>query len=305
MFGLSLKSRAKKILKKDFQYPIVNSVQSLTLHGVIERAKSLSLNEYDAAIMFMLIQMNALSPSDPRVTSFVDRHSQNIKGLISLAASPSTEILEMVREIKSRHRLSVGNEGQTKRIIEPMTDLLIAQKKQFADEGGVLPKKAKDNWSIGYVGGYADALLNNAGIDTDVKGLSIMTGIFISVFGKNEAPVLFSKFLNLQSEQDLDFFDGRKNGGEELIALLESSKNVARGWSIHVGVSKKDKAHAPKSTTPASFEFRERVSKGERKTIRTYGSSMEYVCEYCGYITEQPDSHMGQCGYCQRIGVVT
>lgn len=95
MLGLSFKGRTKKVLAKYFKYK-PNSMQAPVLSKVASQAKHSGVNEYDAAIMFMLSQLNALSSGDPRVESFVLEHLENIERIIHLSASPRRDIQEMM-----------------------------------------------------------------------------------------------------------------------------------------------------------------------------------------------------------------
>jgi hypothetical protein len=187
MFGSSLKSKTKNVLKKDFYYAPIHAVQKPALSGIVQQAKSQNLNEYDAAIMFMLVQMNALSPSDSRAAGFITEQGQNIENVMSLAASPRSEILHMLNEIKSKHSSNFEGDDEISKLVEIITNSLTIQKGVFAANDAVLPKKAKDKWTLGYIGGYSDALLQSAGVATDTKGFAIMTIVFMNILGKKKA----------------------------------------------------------------------------------------------------------------------
>ena len=59
-FGGQTEEETVKNINKKFDYKIRN-IQDDSLNAVIEQAKNNYGNEYDAAIMFMLVQMNSLN----------------------------------------------------------------------------------------------------------------------------------------------------------------------------------------------------------------------------------------------------
>lgn len=110
MLGLSFKGKTKKVLSKYFKYK-PNSIQAPVLTKVASQAKLSGVNEYDAAIMFMLSQLNTLKPGDPRVESFTLEHLENIKSIIHLAASPKRDIQEMMDVVSVNVGLTKNDQG--------------------------------------------------------------------------------------------------------------------------------------------------------------------------------------------------
>jgi len=122
--------------------------------------------------------------------------------------------------------------------VSQMIDLIVgtlsAQKYLISDERNMLPEKAKDIWSLGYIGGYSDALLQRKGIDTDAAGLAIMTIVYMTIFGEEQGPTYFRKFMDLQREGDPKIIEGMKQGGNEVYTWLSDTDKVPMGWSRYV-----------------------------------------------------------------------
>lgn len=77
-----------------------------TLRAICKEAKQEGANEYDAAIMFMLVQMNALEGNSSDVNSFIKNHSTNIKAIIDSASSTESEVLSLLSFIELKHGLN-------------------------------------------------------------------------------------------------------------------------------------------------------------------------------------------------------
>jgi hypothetical protein len=133
---------------------------------------------------------------------------------------------------------ALGHDDEVSKMVEIIAGTLSVQKALMSDEYDMLPEKAKDKWSLGYIGGYSDALLQRKGIETDATGFAIMTIVFITMFGEEQGPVYFRKFMDLQQEGDSELFSGMKKGGEEVFAWLGDTDKVPMGWSGYVhGIS--------------------------------------------------------------------
>jgi len=114
-------------------------------------------------------------------------------------------------------------------IIEFVAQILGVQQMLFMNEEGTLPVNAYDNWSIGYVAGTADAVLQKNGFETDVKGMALMTLIFVEVFGERGGPEFFGKFLRLQEQKDQDVQDGMATGGTDVWRWMSDNNKVPMG----------------------------------------------------------------------------
>lgn len=93
MFGSGdFKNKVLAILKSEFGYePDLKGVHKETFKLMLDRTKALKGNEHDAAIMFMVLQMNTLT-TIPRTGAlpsksieFIQRHVANSKRLLPRA----------------------------------------------------------------------------------------------------------------------------------------------------------------------------------------------------------------------------
>lgn len=138
----------------------------------------------------------------------------------------------------SQSTRALDEDDEVDRMVKIIAGSLFIQKAIMTSDCEILPVKAKDKWSLGYVGGYTDALLQRNGIGVDATGFAIMTIVFIMMFGEEQGPVYFRKFMDLQREEDLALFDGMKKGGEEVFTWLSDKEKLPMGWSRYVlGIS--------------------------------------------------------------------
>lgn len=109
MFGFSFgfEGKVKSVLREKFNYE-PGSFQLPILKEIAAEAKRQALNEFDAAIMFMMVQMNSLTPGKEDCKTFVRTHSRNIESVLSLARSPYADIVNMLSTIKANHGLIDG-----------------------------------------------------------------------------------------------------------------------------------------------------------------------------------------------------
>ena len=133
MFGFGFKSKVKKVLLKEFNYDLlsieyvetnsfggqteektvknarkkvdyeIRKIQDDSLNAVIEQAKNNYGNEYDAAIMFMLVQMNSLNIGSDDASNFVSENAANIRRIIPLSTHSEDEISSLLDEIVKKH----------------------------------------------------------------------------------------------------------------------------------------------------------------------------------------------------------
>lgn len=76
------------------------------LSGICEEAKESDMNEYDAAIKFMIIQMNTLYGDSEDVDSFIEIHLRNIRSILDLANNADNEIIKLLAPIEAKHGLT-------------------------------------------------------------------------------------------------------------------------------------------------------------------------------------------------------
>jgi len=108
MYLFGFKGRAERVLIQHFAYPL-NSLNAPIFAGICRQAKSFGANEYDAAILFMLVQMNALTPhlDSIKAQSFIEEKSERMSRIAYKSSRPSQEWVQTLNEIRERHGLSV------------------------------------------------------------------------------------------------------------------------------------------------------------------------------------------------------
>ena len=106
MFVFGFNGRVKAILRREFSYR-TGSYQNEIFKDVASQAKAAGLNEYDAAIMFMMVVINAIAPGGEDVLEFAERHLNKIEELIPRALGPSKDIYELFDSIKLKHGLTI------------------------------------------------------------------------------------------------------------------------------------------------------------------------------------------------------
>jgi hypothetical protein len=103
MFGLTFFDRTLRTLRERFGYD-PGAFQKPILKGICEQAKASRATEIDAAVMFMLVQMNALEGRTTEITNFVRLHSNNVRVLMPFCTDPSG-VLQLLHEISTKHGL--------------------------------------------------------------------------------------------------------------------------------------------------------------------------------------------------------
>jgi len=107
MLGFGFKSRVISILHDKFDYP-VSRMQMPILNGIAAQAKLERVNEYDAAIMFMLVMMNSLSGVDSTTTTFVKIQIRNVESMLSMALSPYAELNGLLDQVAAKFGIERG-----------------------------------------------------------------------------------------------------------------------------------------------------------------------------------------------------
>jgi hypothetical protein len=131
LFGFGLKSKTTSVLKKKFNYP-VTAMHSLVLKQICNEALRQGLNEYDAAILFMTVQINSITEKSDRANAFVEIQTQNMKSVMSLAKSPYSDLIDFVKTLEAAQHIS-GEAGGRHNGIHFFTD---ASEVPIFDENG-------------------------------------------------------------------------------------------------------------------------------------------------------------------------
>jgi len=135
---------------------------------------------------------------------------------IKLAAKGIKEAYKAVNEDTEVARqpakaLEHDDKAEEIEIVEIIAGTLSVQKALITDENGMLPQKAKDKWSLGYIAGYSDALLQHTEIEVDATVLVTTTTIvFMAMFGEEQGPAYYRIFVRLLRTGDLELHNGNR-----------------------------------------------------------------------------------------------
>lgn len=178
-----------------------------------------------------------LYPLNSLDTQVLESSLETLTELVNTMEENMPEFSESDVDILTGQKNKTVANGDSKEVSE-LANLLVGilsiQITMMSDSGS-LPSKAKDNWSIGYIAGVADAFLQIKNISNHSKsGHKLMTMIFIEIFGDSDGPDFFQKFMKLQTEGDSDIFDGMMIGGKEIFEWSKDKEKVPLGLSSHV-----------------------------------------------------------------------
>ena len=111
---------------------------------------------------------------------------------------------------------------------------LAAQKAFVSVASGALPERARDHFSIGYIGGYTDAILQLKGVQSPAIAEGISKHVFAAVFSNGDGGGLYQKYLGLKLAGDPEVVAGKRLGDSDIMCWLRNNANVPLGWSNHV-----------------------------------------------------------------------
>lgn len=115
-----------------------------------------------------------------------------------------------------------------------VADSLAVQKALFQSADGSLPEKALDHWSLGYVGGTADAVLQKNDIKLDDEAMTTLMHVFVEVFGNRFGPKMLGNFMMLQATGNMSVNAGMETGGQEMFAWMADNDKIPTGWMAYV-----------------------------------------------------------------------
>ena len=111
---------------------------------------------------------------------------------------------------------------------------LAAQKAFVLVDSDELPKRACDNFSVGYIGGYVDAVLRRRRIATERTAHTIGEIVFAGMFGSADGFEFYEKFVSLKHTADADVLVGVLAGESDIEEWLKNNLNVPCSWSAYV-----------------------------------------------------------------------
>jgi hypothetical protein len=115
--------------------------------------------------------------------------------------------------------------------VEIARGLLSAQLGFIADETGRIPASATDDFSLGYVTGFLDALMQRAGIEDQAEGITLIAILMTELFGEKAGADLCGRFLDSQHLPETQ--RGLMAGGNDSLAWLADPDKPPFGWYRH------------------------------------------------------------------------
>ncbi|MGO4869782.1 MAG: hypothetical protein ACLPGW_04105 [Roseiarcus sp.] len=115
--------------------------------------------------------------------------------------------------------------------VEIAEGLLSAQLAFIADESGRLPESTTDDFSLGYVTGFLDALMQRAGIEDEVESFAMVSILTMKLFGETTGANLAGRFLNNQHLPDTK--RGLMAGGTDALTWLSKPDRLPLAWYEH------------------------------------------------------------------------
>lgn len=93
--------------------------------------------------------------------------------------------------------------------------------------------KMGDNWTVGYIGGFADQVNIRKGIRHDERGIGVMLLVFGSVFGDKNRVACLDHYESLILAKDARALEGAKIARNEAVAILNGATQRALGLSSY------------------------------------------------------------------------
>ena len=129
---------------------------------------------------------------------------------------------------------ALGEEDDAGAISSIIIATLAAQKAFVSVDTGELPDKARDNFSIGYVGGYVNAVLRYRRLSDDDSQDTVGQMVFSAIFGNGDGSRLYKKYQRLKGENDREVVAGISAGESDIETWVKNNLNVPFGWSVYV-----------------------------------------------------------------------
>ncbi len=97
--------------------------------------------------------------------------------------------------------------------------------------------KNPDDWSLGYIIGFSDAFVQRKGYtdQNNMSGYVVITFVLIELFGHDQGPKLFGKYMNLQkSNSEQKAMIGASVGGQEALNWLDDTSAAPLELASHL-----------------------------------------------------------------------
>ncbi len=105
------------------------------------------------------------------------------------------------------------------RLVAIAQGLLSVQLGFMTDEFNKLPSATTDDFSLGYVAGFLDAMMQGTGIDDESTSFALITILMMTLFGEADGASCAGRFLSGQHLSETR--RGLLAGGEEALAWLD------------------------------------------------------------------------------------
>jgi hypothetical protein len=206
------------------------------IQAMMREAQDRGAGEHDIAVLLVTPHLWALD-SDARRLIAAQVYAWSETGRIALGTYE--HFLETVNETQSSagpgenvssHEPTLS--AQHWRAVEVATGVLSTQAVLGAPTQGdfLLP------FSLGYVFGVVDGVLQRTALDGDADAMTAISAVFGKLVGHrpNEGPEAYGRALRLHLDEDADFLRGQILGGRELFDLAAGRSTAMTGWARYL-----------------------------------------------------------------------
>jgi len=252
MFGIfSFRKKTRKVLLNYFGYgDVLMNYQLETFHGVTKQIHSINGNEFDAAIAFMLIQLDSGSGFENGDADWVTFREKVIANAKNCATNASLEITkDTVFSLSTADKDQTNGEFKTPEevseefdnLIDFLTTILLTNKSLMQNTEGY-EEYIQSDAAFGYVSGFVDGYLQRCTEEyLDKVGqeeITIMNTVLSVVFddlGFDQFYLPIDRLMKLHKLSPTEFINALISGGEDAFSLAEQD-NFDAGffkWSDH------------------------------------------------------------------------
>lgn len=151
-----------------------------------------------------------------------------------LAGQPPADNGKVFSECGDEPRCGSAGSGEVGTLSSIIVATLAAQKAFVSLGTDDLPERAKDDFSIGYIGGYVDAILHRKGVESQQAGQTIAEIVLSAIFNGENGPDLYERYLTMQQDGNTAVFAGINVADADVVAWVKDNVNIPVGWSDHV-----------------------------------------------------------------------
>lgn len=149
-------------------------------------------------------------------------------------SAPRAHSMNCDADGESTPRPAADGDGEISSMSSIIIGTLAAQKAFVALGTHELRGRTKDNFSVGYIGGYVEVILNRKGMKSLQACQTIAEIVFAALFDGENGFDLFERYLILQEEGNAAVFNGINEATADVVSWLEDNTRVPTGWSDHV-----------------------------------------------------------------------